>query len=55
MERGTAARDGHRVLDTHPVGQLALEGIEIRTDRCDPVGIEGFEEHASFLGPDVGR
>ena len=38
-----------------PVGELALEGVDVGPERGDPVGVEGVEQHAALLGAHLGR
>ena len=54
MQGGGATRQGHGVRDTDPTRQLRLEEVDVRTERCDPTGVEGLEDHAALLVTDVG-
>jgi hypothetical protein len=36
-------------------GEIFFEGVEIRTRRRDPIGLESFEDVFDFRGPDVRR
>ena len=49
MEGGGPAGQGHGVVDADPLGELALEGVDVGPDGCDPVGVEGVEQHAALL------
>ena len=54
VECGRSTGEGHGVSDARPLGYFAFEGVDVRPDRCDPVGVERLEQHPSFLGSDVG-
>ncbi len=49
MEGGGAARQGHGMTDADPLGELLLEGVDVRSERGDPVRVERLEEHAALL------
>jgi hypothetical protein len=55
VQCGGPAGQGHGVLHPHPVGQLPFEGVDVRSDRRDPVRVERLQQHAAFLGAHLGR
>jgi hypothetical protein len=55
MERRRAGGDGDGMFRTDDDGEIFFEGVEIRTRRRDPIGLEGFEDVFDFRGPDVRR
>ena len=52
MQRGGAARQGDRVVDAEVGGELLLEGVDLRTEGSDPVGVERLEQQGAL---DVGH
>ena len=55
VQRRRSAREGHRVRRAGPLGHLALEGVDVRPGRRDPVGIERLEKHPPLLGSHIRR
>ncbi len=55
VERGGAARQRRRVTDPDEVCELALERVDVRSERRDPVGVERVEQQLPFARPHVGR
>lgn len=55
MQGGGAGRDGDGMFRADEDGEIFFEGVEIRTRRRDPIGLEGFEDVFDFGGADVGR
>ena len=55
MQRGGAARQRRRVPDADEVGELALERVDVRTERRDPVGVERVEQQLALARAHVGR
>ena len=54
MERGRAAGQCGGVLETDPLGQLPLEQVDMGSERCEPVRVEGVEQELSLDGSGVG-
>jgi len=54
VEGGGAARQGDRVSDADPLGELGLECVDVRSERRDPVGVERLEQHLALEGTDLG-
>ena len=50
MQRSRSAGQGHGMTDAGLLGHFPLEGVDIRSGRGDPVGIECFEKHAPLFG-----
>jgi hypothetical protein len=42
MQRSGARGDGDGMFRTNNDGEIFFEGVEIRTRRRDPIGLEGF-------------
>src|SRR3982751_2998396 len=55
MEGRGSARQGDGMGQAHHVREFALERVEMRTERDDPVGIERVEEKPAFLRSHVRR
>jgi hypothetical protein len=55
MERRRARGNGDGMFRTDNDGEIFFEGVEIRTRRRDPIGLESFEDVFDFGGPDVRR
>jgi hypothetical protein len=48
MEGGRSAREGDGVGHACDGGQLALKGVQVRTNRCNPVAVERVKEELSL-------
>ena len=55
VEGGRPAREGHGLGHPDTGGELGLEGVDVGTERGDPVRVEGIEQHPTLLGPHLGR
>ena len=55
MERSGAGGNGDGMFRTYNDGEIFFKGVEIRTRRRDPIGLESFEDVFDFSGADVGR
>jgi len=54
VQSGCAARERDRVIDAHEGGEFGLEGLDVRAEGRDPVGVERVEQQLAFGGADVG-
>ena len=55
MEGGGSARQGDGMRHADQIREFALERVDVRTKRGDPVGIERVEEQSAFLRAGVRR
>ena len=52
--RGTRG-DGDGMIRADECSEILLEGVEIRSRRGNPIGLESFEDEFDFSTADVGR
>jgi hypothetical protein len=43
------------MLRADELGEILLEGVEVRARRRDPIGLESFQDEFDFSTADVGR
>ena len=55
VQRRRSAGQGHGMRHARLLGQFALEGVEVRPGRRDPVGVESLEEHLPLFVSHVRR
>jgi hypothetical protein len=55
MERRRTGGNGDGMFRTDNDGEIFLEGVEIRTRRRDPIGLESFEDVFDFRAPYIWR
>lgn len=54
MDGGGAGAKGQGVFSAHGCGELALKGVHVRPQRCDPVAIEDLLHELLFEAGHVG-
>ena len=54
MQRSRAAGQCDGMLHSYLSRELGLEGIDVRSERRDPVGIKRIHEQRTFVTVDVG-
>ena len=54
VERGGAARERDRVRDAGDRGELALEGVDVRPERRDPVRLDRLRDELRLAAGEVG-
>lgn len=55
MQGGGAGRDGDGVLRADEPGEIFFKGVEIRSRRRDPIGLESFQDEFDFSAADIRR
>jgi hypothetical protein len=55
MQGSGTGRDRDGMFRTDEDGEIFFEGVEIRTRRRDPIGLEGFQDVFDFGTPHIWR